>query len=306
MREDMSRVITERPRIGHDRRYHEVRRAKSRHGRDLEDLPSHEGMRRPFRRQGIAKQFGEHLSPLRRFLEKQAGRAWDDVHAEICQGLRANSTLHAHVRGHVRDYVETDICIIEDGTYARNAFGRPIPITGVTRWPHMIVCPRSGLLLRAADLPQVHRHKAAQEAKKAAAAAANPPPIRLDAETDLQRIAGIWYLVTYAALPEPSPMRVKTIEAGDADPDPAEIRKAGYWLEDLEEGRRAVMQLARIHRFDVVVGRHIHRGEMAPIRGTVSESWYTPKAPATHYAASKRQAPRALLLKHGLRNVETS
>jgi hypothetical protein len=37
----------------------------------------------------------------------------------------------------------------------------------------------------------------------------------------------------------------------------------------------------------------------------MSTSSYTPKAPATHYAASKRQAPRALLLKHGLRNVET-
>ena len=306
MREDMSRVIAERPRIRHDRRYHEVRRAKSRHGRDLEDLPSHEGMRRPFRRQGIAKQFGEHLSPLRRFLEKQAGRAWDDVHAEICQGLQANSTLHAHVRGHLPDYVETDICIIEDGTYARNAFGRPIPITGVTRWPHMIVCPHSGLLLRAADLPQVHRHKAEQEAKKAAAVAANPPSIRLDAATDLQRIAGIWYLVTYAALPEPSPMRVKTIEAGDADPDPAEIRKAGYWLKDLGGGRRAVMWLVEFPCFDIVIGKNIRRGERAPIRGAVSKSWYKPLPPATHYAASKRQAPHALLLKHGLRNVETA
>ena len=100
-------------------------------------------------------------------------------------------------------------------------------------------------------------------------------------------------------------MRVKTIEAGEADPDPAEIRKAGYWLEDLGEGRRAVMQLARIHRFDVLIGHHVRRGELLPIRGAKSISSYTPKAPATHYAASKRQAPRALLLKHGLRNVET-
>jgi len=244
------------------------------------------------------------LSPLRRFLQKRVGRPWNAVHAEICKGLRATSALHAHVRSHVRDFVETDICMLEDGTYARNAGGRMIPITRGARWRYLIVCPRSGLLLRAADLPQVRQHKAEQEAKQAAEAAANPPPIRLDPETDLQRINGIWYLVTYAELPEPSPMRVKTIGPGDADPDPAEMKKTGCWLRDLGEGRRAVMRLAESARFDVVVGRHIHRGEMAPIRGAASKSWYKPLPPATHYAASKRQAPHSLLLKHGLRNVD--
>jgi hypothetical protein len=306
MREDMPQVITERSRSGHDRHYHELRHARSRYGRELEDRPTHEGMRRPFRQRGFAKQFGEHLSPLRRFLEKQVGRPWNAVHAEICKGLHANSTLHVHVRSHVRDFVETDICILEDGTYAWNACGRAIPITRGGRWHHLIVCPRSGLLLRAADLPQVRQHKAEQEAKKNSESAANPPPIRLDPETDLQRINGIWYLVTYATLPEPSPMRVKTIGPGDADPDPAEMKKVGRWLKDLGEGRRAVMQLVHIHHFDVVVGRNIRRGEMAPIRGAVSKSGYTPTAPAAHYAASKRQAPHALLLKHGLRNRETS
>ena len=309
MREDMPRVITERARVGHDRRYHEVRHQSSRCGRKYEELPAHEGMRRPFRQLKISKQFSEHLSPLRRFLEKRVGQPWDAVYAEICKGLRVNSALHAHVRDHVRDFVETNIYILADGTYARNAGGRAFPITEGGRWRHLIVCPQSGLLLRVDDLPQVRHHKAEQQAKEAAKeaaeAAANPPPIRLDQETDLRRINGIWYLVAYAVLPEPCPMRVKAIEPGDADPDPAEIRKAGYWLENLGEGRRAVMRLAEFPRFDVLIGQHIRRGDMAPIRGVVTKSWYTPKAPATHYAASKRQAPHAILLKYGLRNGET-
>lgn len=79
MRTDMPRVITERPRIFHTSSYRDVRRAKFNHGRELEDLPSHEGMRRPFRRRGIAKQFSDHLAPLRRFLNKQVGRPWAAV-----------------------------------------------------------------------------------------------------------------------------------------------------------------------------------------------------------------------------------
>jgi hypothetical protein len=285
MREDMPRVITERPRIGHERRYRDVRRAKFRLARHLEDLPTHEGMRRPYRVGDERKQFNEHLSPLRRFLEKQVGRLWDEVYSEICKGLRVDSVLHAHVRGHVHDFVE---------------------ISGGGRWRQLIVCPRSGILLRADELHQVRQAKAEDEAIKAAKVAANPPPIRLAPETDLQRIRGIWYVVTYAVLPKPSPTRVITIEPGCPDPDPAKMKKSGYSLEDLGEGHRAVMQMAGAPRFDVLIRQHIRRGELAPIRGAVSTSSYTPKAPATHYAASKRQAPHALLQRHGLRNVETA
>lgn len=83
MRDDMPQVITERARIGRYRRYHEVRHQSSRRGRNLEDLPAHEGMRRPFSQRRIAKQFSEHLSPLRRFLEKRVGQPWDTVHADL-------------------------------------------------------------------------------------------------------------------------------------------------------------------------------------------------------------------------------
>lgn len=67
MREDMSRVIVERPRIidGAERKGRP---------RPLEDLPSHEGMRRPHRVAGCWKMLNDNLSPLRRYLERQVGR----------------------------------------------------------------------------------------------------------------------------------------------------------------------------------------------------------------------------------------
>src|SRR5208282_4298320 len=98
MREDMSRVIVERPRLGGDR---------SRNGRAvaLDDLPKQEGMRRRHVLSGDDKILNENLSPLRRYLERQVGRPWDKVYAEIARRLRADNTVQQHVRHHLADFV---------------------------------------------------------------------------------------------------------------------------------------------------------------------------------------------------------
>src|SRR5262245_11066334 len=98
MREDMSHVIVERPRLGGGR---------ARKGRAvaLDDLPRHEGMRRPHKRSGDWKTLNENLSPLRRYLEHQVGRPWDKVYSEIARNLRTDSTVQQHVRDHLHDFV---------------------------------------------------------------------------------------------------------------------------------------------------------------------------------------------------------
>lgn len=64
MRDDMARVIVERPRIPD---------FKNRKGRPspLEELPHYEGMRRPHLLTGEGKTLNENLQPLRRCLERQ-------------------------------------------------------------------------------------------------------------------------------------------------------------------------------------------------------------------------------------------
>jgi hypothetical protein len=84
MRDDMARVLVERPRIP----AHKAR--KGRH-RDFEGLPSHEGMRRAAELSGDRKMLNENLKPLRRYLEKQVGRPWDTVYSEIAAHLRVHS-----------------------------------------------------------------------------------------------------------------------------------------------------------------------------------------------------------------------
>jgi hypothetical protein len=101
MRDDMARVIVERPRIPDHRR---------RKGRDqpLEDLPAHEGMRRPHLLNGEGKTLNENLRPLRRYLDRQVGRPWNKVYADIAANLRVDNTVQQHVRDHLRDFVATN------------------------------------------------------------------------------------------------------------------------------------------------------------------------------------------------------
>jgi hypothetical protein len=97
MRADMSRVIVERARRGGiDRRGRPV---------SLEDLPQREGMCRRHFVAGAPKELNENLAPLRRYLERQVGRPWDKVYAEIAAHLRADNTVQQHVRDHLRDFV---------------------------------------------------------------------------------------------------------------------------------------------------------------------------------------------------------
>jgi len=97
MREDMARVIVER-------RASNPQQPKGRRPA-LEDLPSHEGMRRAAALRGDRKELNENLAPLRRYLEGQVGRPWDKAYAEIAARLRIDSTVQQHVRDHLRDFV---------------------------------------------------------------------------------------------------------------------------------------------------------------------------------------------------------
>ena len=98
MRNDMARVIVERPRIPD----HKARKGRS---RPFEDLPAHEGMRRPHCRHWRGKSLNENLQPLRRYLERQVGRPWNKVYSEISANLRVDNAVQQHVRDHLADFV---------------------------------------------------------------------------------------------------------------------------------------------------------------------------------------------------------
>lgn len=132
MRSDMFKVIVERPRrgVGYYRTLPNDYRAAKRFKLD-EDYDVNDefcGTKLPMRARAVGwdgKQLNENLSPLRRYLAKQVGRAWNDVYSEICSFLDTGSTIKQHVRQHLTDFVTLKTFIDEDGD-----------LIAVTRWGH--------------------------------------------------------------------------------------------------------------------------------------------------------------------------
>lgn len=98
MRADMAKVIVERP-----RRVERVTPKGRVVGQD--ELRSHEGIRVPHVRNWGGKVLNENLAPLRRYLERQVGRPWNKVYAEISAHLRPASAVQQHVRDHLHHFV---------------------------------------------------------------------------------------------------------------------------------------------------------------------------------------------------------
>jgi hypothetical protein len=276
MREDMSRVIVERPRIIDGL----ARKGRS---RPLEDLPSHEGMRRSQRERGGYKMLNENLAPLRRFLERQVGRPWDKVYADIAARLRVDSTVQQHVRDHLRDFV---------ATRPRRGLSGWYRLAGESLWHQpLYVDPRDGLLKRTDRLPEAkaRRRRDAERSRRTAPA----DRVELSASRELRRIDGIWYEVTLAPLPQPEYRRVTELRKVPLKP---------YW-----RGSPVIEMEVTIRRLATPAVRDTVSGQAIPAGPDVDEdaAWrdYRRSHPDRRYAVGKRQLARGELRRHGLANA---
>lgn len=112
MRDDMFKVIVERPRWG----------ASHAASPKLKRMPhadaQHIGLKRHARIGArYTKGLNENLAPLVRYLGRQRGRRWDAVFSEICANLDTSSTVKMHVRQHIEDFVLTRISIGRHGEW---------------------------------------------------------------------------------------------------------------------------------------------------------------------------------------------
>jgi hypothetical protein len=112
MRDDMFKVIVERPRWG-------ASYAASPKLKRMSDADTkHIGLRRHARIGArTTKMLNEKLAPLLRYLRRQRGRCWDVVFSEICANLDTGSTVKMHVRQHIKDFVLTHISIGRGGEW---------------------------------------------------------------------------------------------------------------------------------------------------------------------------------------------
>ena len=144
MREDMFKVIVERPREGSRMRNAKIRRMKEDDGR------LRVSGRRLAKEQIGSKWLNENLAPLKRYLLKQRGRKWDDVFSEICEHLDTGSTVKMHVREHLDDFVMRKVRVDENGHYWGDRGWGPLSLD---RWSQdLYVCPYDSLIKETKSL----------------------------------------------------------------------------------------------------------------------------------------------------------
>jgi hypothetical protein len=189
MREDMYKVIVERPRRG---KAGDAVAARLR--KDFEG-PMRLGMRAGYGYRSL----NENLAPLRRYLRAQIGRPWNKVFSEICAGIDRRNTVQQHIHQHIRDFIAIDVEIRE---------GRLVDLAD--RWgflhrdsglsQELYVDPSSGLI-------RLNRHyrswrRSAAECRKREAAEIAARRRVVDACTLLLLLEDIWFRVELGELPK--------------------------------------------------------------------------------------------------------
>lgn len=200
MRNDMFKVIVERPRHGWNLRIKRSRLAVA------EDFPSFMGVKR-FRalNRTQTKGLNENLAPLKRYLMKQVGRPWRKVYSEICENLDASNTVKQHVRDHLQDFVVMKVAIGRDGEWMN---GNPDYSWSNNNRPWrqpVYVDPNDGILKRSDKLWKKLRIDPTPDWRRRQNQAPDPTYRRIDRDTELRRIDGLWYEIKYGKRQDAGP-----------------------------------------------------------------------------------------------------
>lgn len=189
MREDMFKVIVERPRRGAGC----AASSRKRLNRDG-DLPTKIGVsRHMWLTHAKSKWLRENLAPLKRYLGKQVGRPWRDVQSDILATLRSRDPVQQHVLDHLKDFVARHVAIDGNGDWIEVPQRRRRVRGAPWRQPYY-VDPWDSILKDSERLwktlgidPKPWKRKPQSE-----------PNIRvLEEMRELRRIGGIWYEIFF-------------------------------------------------------------------------------------------------------------
>ena len=219
MRDDFNKQLTERERIGHSAKFHEVRGGKLNRVFDEDakggtvSIHAHRRNTNKVRR----KSFSENLNPLRNFIRCNVGRPWNKVFSELNKAFDRRKV----VNNHLFDYVEVNaklidgkVCVLHNwrnyrpydpvtGTYAPLKEGyydeRWVPIKeDSTQW---YVHPVDGLLKENKSRQTRRQVQAQREAERLKIAQTKFKWI--DNDHHLYIEDGIWWVYTIKDDPAP-------------------------------------------------------------------------------------------------------
>jgi hypothetical protein len=196
MRDDMFKVIVERPRRVNSNAY----KGDGRPFRNREDGPAMLGMKKGY---NDRKWLNENLAPLRRFLEKQINRPWDKIHGEIRAAIDARSTVKQHILQHLDNFVAIQTRWKADGkgghVMVRESSWSGRYVTLEESRMELFVHPLTGILLRnrrytSWDARRKQKRLDVEQEKDAVRR-------KISDRVQLHRIDDIWYEVTLDVLP---------------------------------------------------------------------------------------------------------
>jgi hypothetical protein len=196
MRDDMYKVIVERPR---KKPWATPKTARA--YRNSEDAPPKLGIKKGY----ISRKWlNENLNPLKRWLESQVNRPWDKVYAELCENIDRRNTVQEHIFAHIDSFVELETQLVDGKVFVLQNWPThlvPLAESRATLYVH----PKTRILLKNKQYMSWARRQqqslVAEEAKRIAVRR------ELSETEQLHRLNGIWFHVTLATMAEVRHMR---------------------------------------------------------------------------------------------------
>jgi hypothetical protein len=199
----LSEIVIERPRGGMRISLKKVTGFKKQLDKITEDA-SEDGLFNPYliKPTNKSKRLSDHLGPLRRFLRSKVGQLWNDVYSELCQRLDTNTMAGQHVIGHLWDYVERHVEIIDGSLYSKTSRWYRIPLDrcyGDLFYIH----PETGILCAVEKAPRKQKQKSEQT-----------DILVVDDYHQYHKLNEIWYLITFDDFPPPPTDHVTDVLQG--------------------------------------------------------------------------------------------
>lgn len=198
MREDMSKVLVERPRVGgcgkrnaRNNRHQTRQICKDIPFEEDLDTPDFRGMKRVHTSKPNSfddkKELNENLRPLRRFLDSKIGQKWDDVYSEIMSGINLNNAVQYHVWQHLIQGGEVQTKTYMEGStvMAAGVIGPEEMTTSYGR-EEFYVDPRDGTLRKTSR--KKHNHYRRLERSKNDSYCDPKNPL-----TQYHKVKNVWY-----------------------------------------------------------------------------------------------------------------
>jgi len=230
----MHKVVVERPRGGQA-----WARQFPRPRRNFDDLPAHEGIRRPHVHR---KWLTDLLGPLRRWLHSQVGRPWNDVYSEACAVIKPDSIIRAHIKTHLLEFVERHtfvhggkVCVLDTGYRGRGI----VPVMETCqRRVSFFVHPETGLLCELRPPSRQELRAARREQRKEG--------LRwLDGRVALKQIKGCWFACQYRVISSDGPFKAYDHALESVVGRGGLLRHDGDWMHCIDKRQLSRRELRR-------------------------------------------------------------